>query len=199
MTIYLIRHGETDWNQENRMQGQTDIGLNALGIKQAKSIANGLPSTIDAIVSSDLSRALDTARAIASTHAVTIEVDSSLREIHLGSWEGKTWQEIKANHLDSRGFPPSDAPHGGESLSAFFERSHKAFDSIVDRYRGRDVAIVTHGGVIKMILCSIRGIPIEQREHLVVDNASITVITAAQEEHHFVIVRQNDTAHWRED
>jgi broad specificity phosphatase PhoE len=199
MTIYLIRHGETDWNQENRMQGQTDIGLNALGIKQAKSIANGLPNTIDAIVSSDLSRALDTARAIASANAGKIEVDSSLREIHLGSWEGKTWQEIKANHLDSRSILPSDAPHGGESLRVFFERSVAAFHGIVDRYRGRDIAIVTHGGVIKMILCDIQGIPIEQREHLVVDNASITVITATQEERPFVIVRQNDTAHWKAD
>ncbi len=97
--ILAIRHGETPWNVDTRIQGHTDIGLNEEGQWQAQQLAKALASEdIDAVYASDLSRAFSTAQAIAATHQLNVTALPGLRERHLGQFQGQTWAEIEAQH-----------------------------------------------------------------------------------------------------
>ena len=107
-TLLLARHGETDWNRELRIQGSSDIELNELGRRQARFLAQELTDVdLDAIYSSDLSRAHATAAAVAATHGLSVKLDPWLRERSFGSWEGLTRDDVAAF--------PSGSRHDGES------------------------------------------------------------------------------------
>lgn len=152
MRICLIRHGETDWNAEQRLQGWTDIPLNATGEAQAQAVARELADTaFDAIYSSPLQRALRTAEAVAAGRPITQE--PRLRERHLGDLQGLTRGEIAARfpavqaELNARS--PGYQPPGGESLEDFAARVHGVLKSLRQRHHGgQQLLLVAHGGVL---------------------------------------------------
>jgi probable phosphoglycerate mutase len=151
--ILAIRHGETAWNVDTRIQGQLDIGLNDTGHWQARRVAQALAEEpLDAIYSSDLQRALDTARAIADHSGGTVQPEPGLRERHFGHLQGQTWSDI-AQHWPQdaqrwRGRDPDWAPQGGESLTALRERIAHTVATLAARHMGQQIVLVAHGGVM---------------------------------------------------
>ena len=143
-TLLLARHGETDWNRELRIQGSSDIALNELGREQARVLAQELADVpLDAIYSSDLSRARETAEAVAKTHALEVRLDSRLRERAFGSWEGLTREDVAAL--------PNGSRHDGESDDEVRERVLAAVQAIADVHPGEQVLVVGHGGSLNAL------------------------------------------------
>lgn len=158
--LILIRHGETTWNREERIQGQRDAPLNALGRAQAASTARhlvevGLLRDVSVIHSSDLSRALDTARAIVALTGLPLMVNASLRERHFGELEGVTYAEWRAADAESlrrfRAGDPDYGPPGGETARDFLARCVAAIEHVVATSDAEAVAVVTHGGVVSSL------------------------------------------------
>lgn len=150
-----MRHGRTAWNAARRFQGQSDIPLSEEGRAQARATAAVLAAApLDALVSSDLSRALDTARAIAEGRALEVAPDARLREFAFGEWEGLTWDEIVARFPVARDMAFSSVrayrPTGGERFGEVRER----VAAVLDAYRDRagTVAFVTHAGALHALL-----------------------------------------------
>jgi len=199
MAYYLIRHGETSWNKDNRIQGWTDISLSEYGLKQASVLALALKHIpIHAVYSSDLLRAYQTAQAYESMSGHKAVLDPMLREIHFGAWEGKTWQEIIDENKDVYASGLYDDPdnriHQGESMNMFKKRAANHFLDIVKKHPNEDIVLFTHGGNIRMIILEILNKPIDFKNHIQIDNASITVIDQNREGN-LNIVKINDTAH----
>ncbi|MFZ1180592.1 MAG: histidine phosphatase family protein [Herbaspirillum sp.] len=154
--LLLIRHGETDWNIDKRLQGHIDIALNAEGRRQAQALEN---EPLDAIYASDLRRARDTARAIADLQGRTVRIDPALRERCYGGFEGLQHHEIAQRHpahfaawraraLDVR-YP--DGERVAETMREFSGRVVNAVQRLLSGDRHRTIAIVTHGGVLECI------------------------------------------------
>ncbi len=163
MILYCVRHGESEYNAEKRIQGQTNVGLSALGLRQAEAIAAALAILpIQAVFASPLARALDTARPIAASHGLAVQTDDRLMEIHAGIFQGLLWSEIERTH-------PVEAKHwiaqepdfvipGGESRRALMLRGKAALEAI--RETGFDqVAVVAHGGVLTAAFKALLEIP----------------------------------------
>ena len=143
-TLLLARHGETDWNRELRIQGSSDIELNDLGRRQAHSLAQELTDVeLDAVYSSDLSRARATATAVAATHGLEVNLDPRLRERSFGSWEGLRREDIMVL--------PEGSRHDGESDDEVRERMLEAVQAIADRHPGEQVLVVSHGGALNTL------------------------------------------------
>lgn len=154
MRLCLVRHGETAWNAEQRMQGWTDIPLNAQGERQARALAAALRGqAFDAIVASPLQRALHTAQAVAAGRTTNaVEQDARLRERHHGDLQGLTRGEIAAVapaiHEALQARRPGYQPPGGESVEAFAARVHAAMQALRHRFHSGTVLAVAHGGVL---------------------------------------------------
>lgn len=150
----LIRHGETDWNLEGRWQGQADVPLNRHGLAQAHRMAQELSKTarLDAIYSSDLERARQTAAALESATGLPVRLDQRLREIHQGEWQGLLVSEIESRYdriFELRSQDPWNvAPPGGETALQVRARVAAAFCDIVNCHPGGVVAVVAHGFVL---------------------------------------------------
>ncbi len=180
--IWLIRHGITEHNRNGRIQGQLDVPLSDQGRRQVHELAKRLrPGMIQAIYSSDLSRAKETAEIIA--RAIKLEIEEfrpDLREICFGRWQGHTMAEVAELYPKEFAIWKADrtyaAPHGGESFAQMTARGWQAVQEIAASHPGQNVAVVTHGGLIKGLLCMAQGIKLTERSQLVVDNASITPI-----------------------
>ncbi len=165
--LYLIRHGETDWNVEGRWQGQADVPLNAKGREQAAHIACTLAEVgLKAIYSSDLTRARETAQALAESTGVTLHYDPRLREIHQGEWQGMLVTEIQARYGEAfqrrLENPLAVAPPGGETVEQVRNRVVSAIESILARYPSERVAIVSHGFALAVIQVHYLGLSIDQ-------------------------------------
>ena len=151
--VLAIRHGETAWNVDARIQGQIDIPLNATGVWQAQRLAAALADEdIAAVYASDLQRALDTAKALARDATRPLLVDAGLRERGFGTFEGLSYAEISARWPDEaqrwrRRDPEFGAP-GGETLNRFYERSIATATRLAALHPGRTIALVAHGGVM---------------------------------------------------
>ena len=164
--LILWRHGRTEWNASGRVQGQTDVPLDEVGMAQAASAAARLASLRpDRIVSSDLSRAYVTAQALAAFSDLEVEVDTRLREMNFGVREGLTMQEAKAAHpeLMSRWLAGEDiAMDGAETYAQTAERVAAAIRAAVD-VMGDDetVVLVAHGAAIRVGTCAFLGLPQE--------------------------------------
>ena len=157
--IYLVRHGATEWNLDKRAQGQADVALTDLGRRQAKEVAAALsPFKLDAVVSSDLVRAADTARAIAEEQGLEVETDPLFREIDQGEWTGLPVDEIKQRWPELWG----DARHystrpGGESPRQVRARALEGLKRVVRSHPGGSVAIVSHGGTMRWLVAEAFG------------------------------------------
>jgi probable phosphoglycerate mutase len=147
--ILLARHGETDWNRARRVQGHTDVPLNAAGFEQADALARQLATEpLLAIYSSDLERARETAAAVARSQGLDIVVDPDLREKHFGTWEGLTDLEIAERFPDAVGGRWGD----GETTEGVAERVIAALTRISARHAPGPVLVVSHGGPLRAIL-----------------------------------------------
>lgn len=199
--ILLIRHGETEWNEGRRYQGQVDIPLSQRGQWQADCLASRLAAIkIEAIYSSDLARARDTAYAIASRHNLELQLTTELRELNFGQWEGKTFEQIKTE------FPPyaqqwlRDPAQvkipGGESFTQLLDRSLNWVKMAIQQHPDQTLALVAHGGTLRVMLCGLLGLPLERMWVLRMDNASLSMVEVWDKG--TVLTLLNDTAHWRE-
>src|ERR671910_3317781 len=154
-TLLLARHGETDWNRELRIQGSSDIELNELGRRQAQSLAQELTDVdLDAIYSSDLARARQTAEAVAATHALEVRFDARLRERSFGSWEGLTREDI--DEL------PAGSHHDGETDEEVRARVLEAIAEIAAAHPGEQVLVVSHGGALNALWHHALGVRVER-------------------------------------
>ena len=163
MKIWILRHGETDWNVLWKMQGQTDIPLNEKGIAQAKEAAERLKSErVDAIYSSPLSRAYETARIIAEPHGLQIVTDDRLKEMSFGEFEGTTPEYNKINPNRERFFsaPEKYVPSGGETID---EAEARCLDFLNDlkKMDHERVLIVTHGALARAMIGAVKNVPHE--------------------------------------
>jgi probable phosphoglycerate mutase len=188
-TILLIRHGETAWNAVRRLQGHIDIPLNEEGQRQAGALAQALAAErIDAIVSSDLQRAMQTAHAVAGHYdSVTLETDVELRERCYGVFEGMLYADIErqypadyalwqARDIDAV-MPPGERV--AESFHQFYQRSVAAIAQWAGRHPGQRIAIVAHGGVLECAYREAVGMSLDSPRDFQVKNASINRFTFA--------------------
>jgi probable phosphoglycerate mutase len=152
--LILARHGETDWNRDGIWQGHGDPPLNDLGRRQATELAEKLADVeIDALYSSDLRRAYETAEIVGGAKGLTITADADLREMDVGSWSGLTTDEIQERF-------PEAAHHDGEAREAFHARAVGALDRIARAHEGQRVLVVTHGGVVRALQRQLFGEPL---------------------------------------
>ena len=189
--ILLIRHGETDWNKEKRLQGHLDIGLNDTGVEQAKLLGKILAAEkIDAAYSSDLSRALATANAVATHHELAVYLDKSLRERCYGEIEGMTYAEIEKNlpenHKAWHGRNADFRPQGGESLRDFYSRVVDGATRISKAHLGQTIVMVAHGGVLDCMYRAATDMAIEAPRHFDLLNTSLNRLTFDGERFHLV-------------
>jgi probable phosphoglycerate mutase len=162
-TLIVIRHGETPWNRERRMQGTTDTPLSDVGRAQARALGQRLADrAFAALYSSDLTRARDTARAIAELAGRDIVTDPRLQERRFGIFEGLTAAEIMSRYPDEHARfvsrDPDYAVPGGESGSSFTQRCLGCLAEIADRHRGAEVVVVTHGLVLDSLYRAAQGL-----------------------------------------
>ncbi|WP_297430766.1 histidine phosphatase family protein, partial [Clostridium sp.] len=155
--LYLIRHGETEWNKLGKFQGCVDIDLSQEGIKQAYYLSEKFGSNFDFIYSSPLKRALETANIIASNKGIRPVILEDIREINFGEWEGLTIKEIAKNYPDEFSIWQNDkliAPIcGGDlSLKNAVERSKNTIIPLIEKHNNKNILVVAHGGIIKATL-----------------------------------------------
>ena len=169
-TLYLIRHGETEWNASSRWQGHADVPLNDVGHEQAALLAKWFRRTrvrFDRMYSSDLSRAYQTAWAIGSALSMPVQLYPPLREIDLGIWSGMTRDEVRERYpiefaLLDQG---QDIPRGGaETTAALTKRVVGAVRALIAQHPGETLALVSHGGSLRTLLK--QGATDEQRAHV---------------------------------
>lgn len=180
--LYIIRHGSTDWNECRRLQGQQDIPLNPRGREQAAQMALRLAErSIEAIYSSDLLRARQTAEAISMVNGAGIQTDTRLREVHLGEWEGKLVTEIEEVDGDCferrYRYPATIAPPGGEPTVAVQERVLAAVHDISERHPAGSVAVVSHGFAVAALRAYLDGRDLQEVWDLIPENGEIYEIS----------------------
>lgn len=163
MNLILVRHGETDWNRTGRCQGVADIDLSDTGRRQVVELADSLKdANISAVYSSDLVRALRTAREIASRHSLGVNIDKNLREMDQGELEGLLFEEIRDRYADVlrewRESPETLRLPGGESLLQVEQRAWNVFEKINRLHAGETVVAVSHNLTITALLCKITGV-----------------------------------------
>jgi broad specificity phosphatase PhoE len=160
-TILLARHAETDWNRDHRWQGHADPPLNATGIEQAEELARRLAGEhFDAIYSSDLRRASETARAVARGRGLEVILDGGLREIDVGEWSGLSTTEIEERYPEgfARHVAGGDGWVEGEPHAVMSARVVAAVDRIAKANPGGRVLCVLHGGTIRALLAHAEGV-----------------------------------------
>ena len=176
--ILLIRHGETLWNQQRRMQGQNDSPLTPNGLEQARKLARRLKDVaFTALYSSDLGRAHQTARCIADATGHDVIADQGLRERHFGIFEGLTNAEIQTRHpkdyvLFAKRDPDYAMP-GGESAAQFRKRVVQTLEAIAGRHRGETITVVTHGLVLDALYRTACGMTYEMPRGFPLVNCSV--------------------------
>ena len=183
--ILLVRHGETEWNVVGRVQGWTDIPLNARGHAQAAALATRLQDTpITAIYSSDSSRAAGTAGAVAAAHGLEVKRLPELREKGFGVWEGLTQTELERDHADLwhryHALHELDAAiPGGETYSEVYDRMRGVLCRILDAHPnpGDTVLVVGHGGSSRTLVLAALQAPLSTLQRLQSDNASLTTLS----------------------
>ena len=178
--LILIRHGETPWNRERRMQGHVDTALSDTGRAQAAALASRLAATdFSGLYSSDLARARDTAHAIAELTGHAIVAERRLRERAFGIFEGLTYHEIADRYPEAfarfEARDPDYVVPGGESARAFWARCLGCLGEIGERHAGAAVVVVTHGLVLDAIYRAAHGLPHDQPRPVPLVNASINV------------------------
>ena len=198
--LYLIRHAETEWNKAMKFQGQTDIPLIEDGRQQAAALGRRMSSLkLDALYSSDLVRAYETAQIVASHHNKQVEIVPELKELNFGEWEGLTHSEIKKNYPEELKLwwnnPFSINVPGGESFRELSERAVNAIKKIVKKHSDGQVAVVSHGGVIRCIIGYTMGIAPAKYWRLRLNNTSVSILDFPRHEDDGILTLFNDCSH----
>lgn len=202
-TLYIVRHGETDWNKMGKYQGITDIPLNENGLNQAKACGNALKDvTFDRILSSDLSRALVTAETIRGDRTTSITVDKRLRELNFGDWEAMLFSDIEARWpglIDEMYLRPHlvKVPNG-ESFKDLQDRAWAGLEEFPNVNDGEETLLIAcHGGTIRTLLCKLLDISISHCWNFSQGNTAINRIfyNGMGEYDHNILNLLNDTAH----
>ena len=178
--LLLVRHGETDWNAEGRIQGMLDVPLNALGMAQARIVGDALARSIDiaAVIASDLVRTRETAKPLIDATGFDIAFDPRIRERHFGVLEGRTYAEWRA--VDAAGMARYDAgdpdygPEGGETARGFLDRCVAAITDMVTACHEKTLILVTHGGVVSSMYRHSQLLGFHSERTWSVPNASIS-------------------------
>ncbi|RYF25039.1 MAG: histidine phosphatase family protein [Comamonadaceae bacterium] len=176
--IIAIRHGETAWNVDTRIQGHLDIPLNDTGLWQARQVGQALADEpITAIYTSDLQRAHTTAQAVADATGAPLTAEPGLRERSFGQLQGRTFAEIEAQLPEEarrwRQRDPHFEPDGGESLIVFRERITRITDQLVQRHPGELIVLVAHGGVLDVLYRAATGQELQAPRTWKITNAAI--------------------------
>ena len=196
----MVRHGESHWNREGRIQGHLDSPLNQEGIAQAQALAGRLSEiAFDALVSSDLGRARATADCVARRTGHTVVTDARLRERHYGIFQGLTRSEAQRIHPEVyfRYHDGDDCAHyvlpGGESMAECFARNLECLQDLAVRHAGGVVVVVTHGGVLDGLYRHVMGLPHAGSRAFTIVNASLNWFTC--EGGHWKLDCWGDAAH----
>lgn len=205
--LCIVRHGETAWNSERRIQGQIDISLNATGEAQAEAAGRWLAGNvvretfgpIHALYSSDLKRAWTTAQSIGNALHLTPAATPALRERRYGLFEGLTYADAEQQHPEiyaafERRDPDFAFPEGGESLLQFHTRVTTQLQTLADQHRGETIVIVAHGGVLDIINRFVRGNPLDTPRDFLVPNAGMNWISL-DEDNQWRLECWGDTRH----
>jgi 2,3-bisphosphoglycerate-dependent phosphoglycerate mutase len=196
--VFLLRHGETAWNVERRLQGHLDVALNDVGRWQAAQLGRALQGEgLAAVYSSDLARSLDTARAVAQASGLPLHTDATLRERSFGRLEGLSYEEVEQHWpqdaLHWRQREPDFRVGGGESLTTFSARSVAAVSACAAAHPGQAIAVVAHGGVLDCLYRAATGMGLQAARTWALGNASINRLLYHGEG--FALVGWNDAAH----
>ena len=185
-SIILIRHGETEWNAVRRLQGHIDISLSEVGQRQALALGRALAGEqLDAIISSDLGRARQTAEAVVAHHGLPLQIDPALRERAYGVFEGLLYTEIAERYpIEFAEWQARDVdsimPHGNrvaESFRQFYERCTGAIADWAAQWPGKTIALVAHGGVLECAYRAANQMALDSPRDFQVKNASINRFT----------------------
>jgi len=199
MNIFLIRHGESVWNKEQRVQGREDPGLSAAGRRQARAAAKRLKKEgVKTVYSSDLKRAAQTAKIIAGASGARLVLDPDLEEMILGAWQGMTIEEVKKRFPRSyaawKKAPSKARIPGWEGVPRFNARVRRVFKSIIGRGEGADICVVSHWGVIAAYFAIVMKADFDRFFKSVrIDNCSINKISCKKGK--AIIQCINDTLH----
>ncbi len=201
-TVFVLRHGQTAYNAEQRIQGHLDLPLNDTGRWQAERLADALQhETIDAVYSSDLQRALQTAEPLARRRGLAVQRDAGLRERAFGGFEGLSFDEIDARWPDDaarwRRRDADFGPAGGETLRDFAQRCVATALALAARHRGGTIALVAHGGVLDCLYRAATGAPLHAPRAWQVANATVNRLLWTPQG--FTLVGWNDAAHLEAD
>lgn len=199
--LYLIRHGETEWNKLEKTQGCTDINLSENGYIQAERLARRLLNEgIDAVYTSDLKRAYVTARIIADQLNTEVFTHPGLREMNFGCWEGLDFHSIKRDYTETHRLwissPDKAVIPGAEELLEVQNRVTAAVQGIVSLNSGGRIALVSHGVTLKCLIFGLLGIDLGNLSKIRLDNCSLSIV-----EHRngrYVLDLMNDTCHVKE-
>ena len=196
--LIFIRHGLTLWNHEFRYQGHTDIELSDEGVRQAQSLQKRLAvENIDAIYSSDLSRALQTASIIARPHRLEVVADPRLREVNFGVWEGLNYKEIELRYPELLKVW-LETPHllqvpQAETFLAMQDRALRCIREIIAAKPSGSMAVVSHGGTIAALLCALLEQPLNRMWDYKQKNAAVSILTIDEKGAAAEVI--NDTSH----
>jgi len=197
-TLLIVRHGETEWNAEGRIQGHTDIGLSEKGAEQARSLGQRLADRqIDVAYSSDLKRTSETAKLALGGRDITLNETPRLREYNKGIFEGMTLSEIQekfpAEYPKYLEKDLSYAPEGGETTRDVSTRIASIFAEIKANHLDETVLVVSHGGVLRAAMVSLLGMPLEGNWSFVFGNCGLTMVDTYTD--NAVLRLFNDTSH----
>jgi probable phosphoglycerate mutase len=196
--VIAIRHGETAWNVDTRIQGQLDVPLNERGRDQARRLGQALAGErLHALYASDLARAHETASAVARHTGVPVMPERGLRERGFGIFEGYTFKEIEQRWPDAsqrwRKRDPEFGPEGGETLIDFYERAVAAASELAARHLGQTIALVAHGGVMDCLYRAASRITLQAPRTWHLGNASINRLLYTPQG--FTLIGWNDDYH----
>lgn len=180
--LYLVRHGETEWNREHRLQGTLDVPLNGAGVAQAHGLAAAFARIpIACIISSPLARASATATILAEACGCPLTIDARLREIDHGTWSGCTLPDLGRRFpslvRDKQLLPEAFEVSRGEPLSAVYSRASDVLADLLDAYGGHSVVVVGHGVTLAAMWCGAAGLDIARVQECQAPNAGGVVLT----------------------
>lgn len=199
--LFFIRHGQSEWNKLNMIQGQKNTILTEFGKKQAQSIGNRLLNEdIDIIYTSDLERAYATAKIISNVINKPLISSEFIREINFGPWEGITIKEIKEKYKDEYSIwlkePDKLNINGIETLQTVQDRAMKYIDYIINENKGKNIAIVSHGALLKVLILGLLGIELSHYKNISLNNVSLSIIEFR--DYNRVLTLFNDISHLKE-
>ena len=179
--LYLVRHGQVEGHKEKRYNGQTNVPLTQLGREESGRICDSLVDIhLDAVYSSDLDRSRYCAELVAAAHNLTVSTCESLRELHFGKWEGRTWVELQETYPEDwqsrlQNLVGFQVP-GGESLQNAADRVRPIIQKIIRGHSGGAVVVVAHGGVNRIVLLDAIGAPLERAFSIEQDYGCLNII-----------------------